>query len=98
MYHFSEKIYTSLAESLLSALVYPCYFTGAVEVEAGSADVRLVATLIIHRHAPAPFSGETDYITHVVPVWWECSVVDSDGAELEHDFDFERFVEFVKAL
>ena len=98
MYNLTENAYRSLAEELLSALDYPCYFSGAVTISLGDVDIRLVASLFIHRNVPTPFSDDTDFITRIIPVWWDCIVTDSEGEEVENNFDFKEFTKWVKAL
>ena len=97
MYSLQPEIYQDLAAAVAQSLSNIYYFNGSVAVADGDAECRLTASLIIYRHRAGHFSDETDYITDIVPVWWECRTI-VDGEEVENDFDFALFRDVMMSL
>ena len=97
MYSLQPEIYCDLAAAVAQSLSNIYYFNGSVEHLDGDAECRLTASLIIYRHRAGLFSDETDYITDIVPVWWECHTM-VDGVEVENDFDFALFRDAMLSL
>lgn len=97
MYSLQPTIYRDLAAAIAQSLSNIYYFSGSVALIDGDAECRLTASLIIYRHRADIFSDETDYITNVVPVWWDCRT-EVDGEAVENDFDFAMFRDAMMSL
>ena len=97
MYALQPEIYQDLAAAVAQSLSNIYYFNGSVAVVDGDAECRLTATLIISRRRVGAFSGETDSITDIVPVWWDCRTT-VDGEEVDNDFDFALFRDVMMSL
>lgn len=97
MYSLTPEMYQDLASAVLQSLSNINYFNGSVSAFDGDTECRLMATLIIYRRRVGILSGETDSVTDIVPVWWECHT-SIDGAEIENDFDFALFRDVAIAL
>ncbi|MGN0007517.1 MAG: hypothetical protein ACI35T_05420 [Alistipes sp.] len=97
MYNLTPEMYQDLAAAVLQSLSNISYFNGSVSAFDGATECRLTATLIIYRRRVDILSGETDSITGVVPVWWECHT-EIDGVEIDNDFDFALFRDVMIAI
>lgn len=94
MYKITPSIYTRLAEELTEKITSLSFFSGSIEFEEEDADIRFVATLILHTREVSFPEGLIAMIYDIDPVWWEIHTTTLDGEQI-NDFDFTTFKEYI---
>ncbi len=90
MFTFTHNHYLKLAETLLEQIGTASYYSNVIELEQDDADIKFCASLIIYHHGNSLDELPEQFISDVVPVWWELKTTTLDGEQI-NDFDFDVF-------
>ncbi len=89
MYEITPTLYLELAESLFGQIGSRDFFSGAVTVNDGDIECRLICTVVVYRDRRNPH-----HITSLSPVWWELRT--TEGEEImNNDFSFGEMMQYV---
>ena len=91
MYNVSTQLYLDLADKLFEQIASKEFFSGAISLDFGAVECRLVATLIVERQMRPDVEFSFPRITNLVPIWWEFHTT-IDGGEVLNDFSFRDLV------
>lgn len=89
MYEITPTLYLELATLLLEQIGTRDFFAGAVTVNDGDVECRLICTVVVYRDR-----RNTRHITSLSPVWWELRT--TEGEEVKsNDFSFGEMMQYV---
>lgn len=88
MYEISSELYLEVADQLLDHFGDGGYFSGAIELDHGDVECRMLLSAVIYRERVALPEGRTvERLSDAVPVWWEFHTF-INGVEVLNDFSF----------
>lgn len=83
----SSALYLEAIDRLLDAVGPRGYFSGSLRFPFEGAECRLTLSVIVCRRSVVLPEGEQEFVSDLVPVWWEFHTV-VDGEERLNDFSF----------
>ena len=93
MYDVSSVIYGKVAEMIIERVGRSDYLSERLEFEVDGIQCRFLFSAIAYRRRLYLPEGECDWLSDLVPVWWEFHTFDCEG-EVLNDFSFNELRQY----